>query len=244
MQWLTSLLFTVFMFAWTGVYAVFFCVVCPFLPFSGRFALARIYSRVMLGALQLTCGLGYRVIGRENIPDEPCVALWKHSSAWETFAMMLVCPLQAWVFKRELMWIPFFGWALALMRGIPINRSAGHSAVNQVVDKGTERLKGGAWVMLFPEGTRMRVGETKRYGIGGSLLACRSGYRIVPIAHDSGYYWARRGLLKRRGTITVVVGKPIECKGRDPREVNAEAQAWVETTIAQIRATSNLASSQ
>lgn len=237
MQWLASLLFTVFLFVWTGSYAVFYCIVCPFLPFPARFALARFYSRVMLGFLRLSCGLGYRVVGQENLPAEPCVALWKHSSAWETFAMMLVCPLQAWVFKRELMWIPLFGWSLALMRGIPINRAAGHSAVNQVVDQGAERLRSGVWVMIFPEGTRMPVGETRKYGVSGTLLACRGGFKVVPIAHDSGYFWPRRGLLKKRGTITVVIGKAIDCTGRDPREVNAEVQEWIEAAIRQVRST-------
>ncbi len=235
MQWLGSLLFTAFLFLWTAVYAIFFCIVTPFLKFPARFTLARTYSRVMLGMLKLFCGLDYRVSGHERLPKEPCVALWKHSSSWETFAMMLICPLQAWVLKRELMWIPVFGWSLALMRGIPINRAAGHSAVNQVVDQGKERLREGAWVMIFPEGTRMPVGETRRYGVSGVLLACRSGVRIVPIAHDAGYYWPRRGLRKQRGVITVVIGEPIDCRDRDPREVNAQAQEWIEATVKQIR---------
>ena len=236
MQWLGSLLFTAFLFLWTGVYAIFYCLVCPFLSFPTRFALARFYAGVMLGSLKRLCGLNYRVIGSENLPSEPCVALWKHSSSWETFAMMLICPLQAWVYKRELTWIPVFGWSLALMRGIPIDRASGTSAVNQVIKQGTERLKSGAWVMIFPEGTRMPVGETRRYGVSGALLACRSGYKIVPIAHDSGYFWARRGLLKRRGTITVRIGKPIVCVNRNPREVSAEAQSWIESAIVEIRA--------
>jgi 1-acyl-sn-glycerol-3-phosphate acyltransferase len=235
MQWLGSLLFTIFLFAWTGVYAIAYCAICPFLPFHARFALARFYSRVMLGTLRITCGLGYRVLGRENLPAVPCVALWKHSSSWETFAMMLICPLQAWVYKRELTWIPFFGWSLALMRGIPIDRGSGGSAVNQIVRHGTERLHGGAWVMIFPEGTRMAPGETRKYGVGGALLASRAERSVVPIAHDAGYYWGRRGLLKKRGMITVVIGKPIDCRDRDPREVNLEAQSWIESTIKQIR---------
>ena len=236
MQWLASILFTAFLFLWTGVYAIGYCIVCPLLSFPRRFALARFYSRIMLGTLKLLCGLGFRVLGGENLPGEPCVALWKHSSAWETFAMMLICPLQVWVYKRELTWIPVFGWSLALMRGIPINRTSGAGAVNQVVDQGTERLQSGAWVMIFPEGTRVPIGETRRYGVSGALLACRSGHKVVPIAHDSGYFWGRRGLLKRRGTITVAIGKPIDCRGRNPRDVTAEAQEWIESTIEQIRA--------
>ena len=168
MQWLRSLLFTIFLFAWTGVYAIGYCIVCPFLPFPQRFALARFYSRVMLGTLKLTCDSAIGSSVPRIFPTEPAVALWKHSSSWETFAMMLICPLQAWVFKRELMWIPFFGWALALMRGIAINRNAGHSAVNQVIDQGTERLRTGAWVMIFPEGTRMPPGETRKYGVSAA----------------------------------------------------------------------------
>lgn len=119
---------------------------------------------------------------------------------------------------------------------IPINRAAGTSAVNLVINAGEQRLREGLSVLVFPEGTRVAAGETRKYGVSGALLASRAGVVVVPVAHDSGYYWARRGLLKRRGVITVSVGAPIVAAGRDPREINAEAQAWIEAEIARIRA--------
>lgn len=231
MQLLRSLVFTAFFLLWTFFYGIFIFFACLVLPFPARFALVRVWAQVLLVALRVTCRLDYRVVGAERLPPGAHVALWKHASSWETFAMAVVCPRQVWVLKRELMWIPFVGWSLPLIHSIGIDRKAGHSAVGQVIEQGKRRLAEGDWVMIFPEGTRMPPGQTRRYGTSGALLASKAGCCIVPIAHDAGYYWPRRGLLKKPGTITVVIGEPIEARGRDPREVNEEAQAWVEATI-------------
>ena len=228
MQWLASLLFTVFLFVWTGCYATMFVVVGPLLPFSARFKMARTWGKVLLTVLRLSCRLDYRIEGSENLPPGNHVALIKHSSAWETFAQVVLVPAHVWVLKRELMWVPFLGWALRLMRAIAIDRSAGKSAVHSVLEQGNQRLAAGEWVVIFPEGTRMAPGETRRYGVGGALLAAESGRLIVPVAHDAGYYWPRRGLYKKPGTIRVVIGPPIATAGRDPRAINAEAQQWIE----------------
>ena len=228
MQWLGSLAFTIFLFLWTGFYAVSFVIVGLFMPFRTRFALARGWARPLLAALRLCCGLGYRIEGAERMPSGNHIALIKHSSSWETFAQVVLVPPHVWVLKRELMWVPFLGWALWLMRAISINRGAGHAAVRSVREQGRKRLAEGEWIVIFPEGTRMAPGETRRYGISGALVAAESGRLIVPIAHDAGYYWPRRGLYKKRGTIRVVIGPPIVAAGRDPREVNAEAQQWIE----------------
>jgi 1-acyl-sn-glycerol-3-phosphate acyltransferase len=134
------------------------------------------------------------------------------------------------------MYIPFFGWGLWQLRSIAVDRGAGASAVNQVVNQGTARLHEGLSTLIFPEGTRVAAGETRRYGVSGALLASRAGCLVVPVAHDAGFYWPRRGLLKKPGTITVVIGPPIAAAGRDPREINDEAQAWIESTIARLRA--------
>ncbi len=236
MQLLRSFIFTAYFLVWTLLYAMFFVVVCLVLPIQTRFALARIYAHAVLGGLRLLCGLSYEVRGRENFPDRAHVTLWKHASAWETVAQFVIGRPQSLVLKRELMWIPFFGWGLAQLRMIPINRSAGTSAVNLVINAGEQRLREGLSVLVFPEGTRVAAGETRKYGVSGALLASRAGAVVVPVAHDSGYYWARRGLLKRPGVITVSVGAPIAAAGRDAREVNAEVQAWIEAEIARIRA--------
>jgi 1-acyl-sn-glycerol-3-phosphate acyltransferase len=237
MQFVRSVIFTAFMFAWTLLYAMYFVIAAPFRPLKARFGMAAWYAHRMLGGLRLICGLDYRVEGLENLPSQPHVMLWKHGSAWETFAQFLIGPPKVLVLKRELILIPFFGWGLKQLHSIAINRSAGASAVNQVVNQGVERLAEGLSVLVFPEGTRMAAGETRKYGVSGSLLAIRAGCPVVPVAHDSGYYWPRRGLLKQRGTIHVVIGKPIDTAGKDAREINAEVQEWIEAQVKRIRST-------
>jgi 1-acyl-sn-glycerol-3-phosphate acyltransferase len=133
-----------------------------------------------------------------------------------------------WVLKRELLWIPVVGWGIRLLHAIAIDRGAGHTAVNQVVEQGRQRLAEGDWVVIFPEGTRMPAGQTRRYGVSGALLASQTGRLVIPVAHNAGYFWPRRGWLKKPGTVRVVIGPPILAAGRDPREINAEAQAWIE----------------
>ena len=228
MQLLRSLLFTGFFLLWTFCFAMFFVLACLVLPFRGRFALARVYAHSVLVVLRWTCGLDYRVEGRENLPAGNHIALIKHASTWETVAQMVLLPPQVWVLKRELTWLPAFGWALMMLRSIAVNRGAGGSAVKGVLEQGRKRLAEGKWIVIFPEGTRMPPGETRRYGVSGALLAAENGRLIVPIAHDAGYFWPRRGLIKQPGMIRVVIGPPISAAGRDPRDVNAEAQDWIE----------------
>jgi 1-acyl-sn-glycerol-3-phosphate acyltransferase len=225
-----SLFFTGFLFAWTGLYAIFFVLACLFLPFARRFALARVYAHTILWVLKWSCGLDYRIEG-EPLPPGCHIALWKHSSSWETIAMMVVFPRQVWVLKRELLWVPVVGLGLRQLHSIAIDRKAGHSAVAQVVEQGKARLAEEDWVIIFPEGTRMPAGETRRYGVSGTLLASETGKLLVPVAHNAGFYWPRRGLMKKPGTVRVVVGAPVTAAGRDVRVVNEEIQQWVEATV-------------
>jgi 1-acyl-sn-glycerol-3-phosphate acyltransferase len=227
-QLLGSLVFTTFLFVWTGLYAIFFSIVASLTPYRQRFALTRGWGIVLLWVLKRTCRLDYRVEGSENLPPGSHVALVKHSSSWETFAQILLLPPQAWVLKRELTWIPFIGWGVRLLRAIAIDRGSGHVAVNSVLVQGKQRLAEGLWVVIFPEGTRMAPGQTRKYGISGALLAVEAGVMVVPVAHNAGYYWPRRGFYKKPGTIRVRIGPPIQTAGRDPREINAEAQQWIE----------------
>jgi 1-acyl-sn-glycerol-3-phosphate acyltransferase len=227
-QLLGSTLFTIWLFLWTACYGLCFVVAGSVLPFRGRFALARFWGWVLLKSLKLLCRLDYRVEGAANLPAGNHIALIKHSSSWETFAQAVLLPPQVWVLKRELMWVPIIGWGLKLMRAISVNRGAAGLAVRGVIEQGKQRLAAGEWVVIFPEGTRMPPGQTRRYGVSGALLAVETGKLIVPIAHDAGYFWPRRGWRKQRGTIRVVIGPPIVATGRDPRAVNAEAQAWIE----------------
>ena len=236
MQLIASIVFTTFLFVWTFCYAIFFVIACLLLPFRHRFLLARFWAWVLLKALKWTCRLDFQVEGSERLPAGNHIALWKHSSSWETIAMNVVFPRQVWVLKRELLWIPVVGWGIRQLHAIAIDRKSGHSAVSQVVAQGRERLAEGDWVMVFPEGTRMPPGETRRYGVSGTLLAAETGKLIVPVAHNAGRYWTRRGLLKKPGTIRVVIGEPVAAGGRDIREVNREIQEWVEATVATLLA--------
>jgi len=228
MQLVRSLLFTAFLFTWTAFVGVTFALLGWMLSRNQRSACARGWASVLLWALRTICGLGYRVEGRENLPPGNHVALVKHSSSWETFAQAVLLPPQVWVLKRELTWLPFVGWSVKYLRAIAVNRGAGHIAVKSVLDQGAKRLREGFWIVIFPEGTRMPPGQTRKYGISGALLAVENERCIVPVAHNAGYFWPRRGLLKRAGTIRVRIGKPIPAAGRDPRQINAEAQAWIE----------------
>jgi 1-acyl-sn-glycerol-3-phosphate acyltransferase len=234
MQWLRSLLCTVLLFANTFLFAIIVLLSTPF-GLHAMHASARGWARSNLWLLKVLCGLDYVIEGVHNIPLEGAhISYWKHSSAWETMTQMLVFPPQSWVLKREILWIPLVGWATWRLKPIAIDRSAGHRAVNQVVEQGKERLAQGLWILIFPEGTRVLPGQTRKYGVSGALLASQSGAKLVPVAHNAGDFWPRRGLLKKPGTIRVVIGPPIETLGRDPRDLNAEAQGWVEATMREI----------
>jgi 1-acyl-sn-glycerol-3-phosphate acyltransferase len=227
-QFLGSLFFTAFLFVWTGAYAIMFALLAWMVPYKSRFSLAVGWGTVLVWVLKITCRLDYRVVGRENIPAGNHVLLVKHSSSWETFAQTVLFPPQVWVLKRELTWLPFIGWGVKLLRAIAVDRGAGHVAVKSVLTQGKARLAEGRWIVIFPEGTRMAPGQTRKYGISGALLAIENERMIVPVAHDAGYFWPRRGLMKKPGTITVHIGEPIDARGREPRELNAEVQTWIE----------------
>jgi len=202
-------------------------------PLGHRYAyvFARMWALLVLWLARIICGLNYRVIGTENIPDQSCVFFVKHSSAFETFGSLAIFPRSCWVLKRELLWVPFFGWALIPLDSIAIDRAKGGAAVSQVIAQGKARLARGINVVVFPEGTRMPVGKTKRYGISGMLLAQESGSLVVPVAHNAGVFWPRRGLGIKPGEITIVIGKPVDPGSREAREVNREIQEWVEETV-------------
>lgn len=233
-QWVGSILFTLYLFVSVPIYGALVLLTAP-LPrrYTYRGALAWVDS--VLWLLRVLCRLDYRVEGREHLPSRNCVVLLKHSSAWETLAQLRIFPPQTWVLKRELMWVPVLGWVLWLLKPIAIDRRGGSVAVQQVLEQGRARLAEGLWVMIFPEGTRMPIGVTRRYGMSGALLAAAEGLPIVPVAHNAGYFWPRRGWLKRPGTIRVVIGPPIETHDADPRVVNEGAQRWIEDTLARLK---------
>ena len=141
-------------------------------------------------------------------------------------ALQKMSPPLVWVMKREIFWLPFFGWAIAAMEPIAIDRASGRKAITQIVEQGKKTLDSGKWVVIFPEGTRVPPGKKGRYGLGAAILATQSGYPVIPVALNSGEFWRRNDFIKRPGTIDVVIGKPIESKGKDPSELNQQAEEW------------------
>jgi 1-acyl-sn-glycerol-3-phosphate acyltransferase len=201
------------------------------ISYRAMYAGVRLWSGAMLWLLRVLCRLDYEIHGLEHLPERNSVILMKHSSAWETIAQLWLFPRQTWVMKRELIWAPILGWVIFLLQPIPIDRKGGRAAVEQVIAHGCRRIAQGLWVVIFPEGTRVPVGESRRYGLGGALLASAAGRDIVPVAHNAGAFWPRRSLLKRAGTICVVVGPPIPTAGREPREINQAVQDWIEGEV-------------
>ncbi len=222
---------TLFWCVFAGVTVVYFIPLGVFvwaLPRHWRYPIARSWAACNIHALRWICGVRWRVQGRENIPEEPVIVFAKHQSTWETLAFAVLFPPQVWVVKRELLWIPLFGWGFASVRPIAIDRSAGRAAVEQMVEQGQERLAEGRWVIIFPEGTRVRPGQQVRYKMGGAVLAARSGRYVLPIAHNAGELWPRHSFVKWPGTVDVAVGEPIPTRGKSPEQINAEAGAAIE----------------
>jgi 1-acyl-sn-glycerol-3-phosphate acyltransferase len=232
-QWIGSILFTLFLFVSVPFYGAAALLTAP-LPRRFTYGVALAWVDSVLWLLRVLCRLDYVVEGSEHLPARSSVVLMKHSSAWETLAQLRIFPPQTWVLKRELVWVPVFGWVVSRLKPIAIDRRGGGVAVQQVLEQGRARLAQGLWIIIFPEGTRMPVGATRRYGMSGALLAAAEGLPVVPVTHNAGYFWPRRGWLKKPGTIRVVIGPPIETRGAEPRVVNERAQQWIETTLAQL----------
>jgi 1-acyl-sn-glycerol-3-phosphate acyltransferase len=227
MTWLRSALFAAAQILITPPYAVLALATFP-LPRLVRYRIISGWSRLMIWLARTILGIHWRVEGREHLPRRPAVIVAKHQSAWETMAFQLIFPPQVHVLKRELLWIPFFGWGLALMSPIAINRSRGVAALRAIARRGRERLEQGFWGVIFPEGTRVRPGERRPYQLGGAWLAAAAGAPVVPVAHNAGLVWPRNAFLKRPGTITVRIGPSIDPSNRDPKAVNELAEQWIE----------------
>jgi 1-acyl-sn-glycerol-3-phosphate acyltransferase len=227
MIWLRSSAFALALLLITPPYALLALATFP-LPRMARYRIISGWSRLVVLLSRSILGIDWRIEGSEHLPSRPSVILSKHQSAWETMAFQVIFPPQVLVLKRELLWIPFFGWGLALMSPIAINRTRGVAALRAVARRGRERLEQGFWVVVFPEGTRVRPGERRPYQLGGAWLAAASGVPVVPVAHNAGLFWPRNAFLKRPGTVTVRIGPTIDAANRDPKTVNEMAEAWIE----------------
>jgi 1-acyl-sn-glycerol-3-phosphate acyltransferase len=225
-----SLIFLLLQIIITPVFSALALLSFPLSPLA-RYRLISLWAKMMLRILRVVCGIRHQVIGVENLPKQPCVILCKHQSAWETLALQEIFPPQVWVLKRELLWIPFFGWALALTSPIAIKRSDGKGAMKQLLKQGKQRLAQGFCVVVFPEGTRIPYGQRGKYKIGGALLAASGGVPVIPVAHNAGRLWGRNAFSKHPGLITMSIGAPIETKGLKAEEINQRAEAWIENEI-------------
>ena len=230
---LRSLLFWAGFIVFTVLFALLLFVSFP-LPFNQRFHVTRGWSRLTIAWLAATCNLRYEVKGTENIGAQPGIVFSKHQSTWETLTLNFWFTPQAWVVKRELLWIPLFGWGMYMMESIAIDRSAGRKAVDQLVEQGRDRLEKGRWIIIFPEGTRTAPGKRGHYRVGGALLAQRTGYSVTPVAHNAGEYWPRRQFIKKPGVIQVRIGPPINVHDRNAQQILSEAERWIETQMAEI----------
>jgi 1-acyl-sn-glycerol-3-phosphate acyltransferase len=224
---LRSSLYALFQAAVTPVYAVLALLLIP-LPAAARYRFITAWSRLMLAGAETILGIRYRVLGAERLPPPPYIVLAKHQSAWETLAFQAIFPPQVWVVKRELLWIPFFGWGLALLAPIAIDRGAGPRALHQLLEQGRERLARGYCIVIFPEGTRVAPGSRGKYQAGGAWLAARTGTPVVPVAHNAGELWGRRAFIKRPGVVTVSIGAPIDSRQLAPDQLIRRVEDWIE----------------
>lgn len=228
MAHLRSALYFLFLIVTVIPYA-FACVLWAPLPVHWRYKLTVGWPWLALWGARVFCGIRWQVKGAENLPDGPAIIMSKHQSAWETLYFPAQMPREVcFVYKKELHWVPFFGWGLASLRMIPINRSKGRDAFEQVIQQGRTRLQEGRWPILFPEGTRIAPGKTVRYKMGGALLASRTGAVVIPIAHNAGECWQRNAFVKRPGLVTLSIGPTISPDGLTPEELNKKVQDWIE----------------
>lgn len=235
MSALRSVLFALFQLAVTPVYAVL-VLLSFWLPPLPRFRFITGWCWLNLVAARCICGIRHRVIGQENIPppQSPHIVMSKHSSTWETLALNFLFPPLAFVAKKELLSIPFFGWAFALASPITIDRKAGRDAMQQIAEQGRERIASGFWIVVYPEGTRIKAGTSAHYKTGGARLALALGISIVPVAHNAGYLWPKGVLGKRPGTVTVSIGPPIRIEGKDMQRLTSEVESWIENEVARL----------
>lgn len=208
-------------------------VAAPF-DYRWRAALGRLWAGFQMWALKIICGLNYRIRGSENTPDRPYVAMVKHQSAWETLVSHLLFRDAAWVFKRQLLWLPLLGWGLALTKPIAVDRTSPKQALDQVIRQGTELLSDGRTIVIYPEGTRVAPGKRGKYMPGGSLLAVKAGVPVLPVAHNAGVFWPRSSFVKFPGQIEVVIGPVIESEGKTARQLTREVEDWIESTMAEL----------
>ncbi len=233
MRFIGSVLFSIHM-IFTTIMIGLALLLGFFLPFKTRSMFTRLYAKATLFGLRIFCGITHEVHGRENIPAGTAIIFSKHQSTWETLALQLIFPPQTFIAKRELMYVPFFGWGLARLEPVCIDRNAGRNAMKQVISQGQDRLDKGIWLVIFPEGTRSKPGTKTVYKKGAGLLAAKTGYPVVPVAHNAGEYWRKKQFIKQPGVIQIHIGPVIESKGKRAEDIVEEGRQWIETELHKI----------
>ena len=198
---------------------------------KNRWHIVSAFTRSNIYMCRALCGLDYEVIGLKNIPEKPCIVFIKHSSVYEMFFFLSFFQPASCVAKYELMFVPVLRGLIRTLKCIPVKRGLGKKEVNKVVVQGEQYLNEGRWIVVCPEGTRVRHGETRRYGISGALLAKGTVTPVLPVAHNAGYFWGRRSLIKNPGKITFSVGNQFTTEGLVVEEINKRAQDWIEKEI-------------
>ena len=235
MIYIRSTLFFLFLLVMTPFYALACFIVFPFMSAAGRYSFVRGWNVAVIAVAKVVCGIHYEIRGLDQLQsvlDQPVIVLSKHQSAWETIAFLALFPKQlCYVFKRELLFVPFFGWALGMLRMIHINRSNSSAASNSIARQGKERLKQGCWIMIHPEGTRTEVGKPSVYRKGGARLAVATGANVIPVALNSGHVWPRNSFLKYPGTVTISIGPIISTAEKTAEEVHKATESWIENEM-------------
>lgn len=235
-QFFGNLLFVIGQALSTVLFVPLVLVVTPFLCSIKKAQFIGYWARFMAWWLKLCCNITFRITGAENIPKEPSIVLSNHQSAWETIIFQRIFPPHSQLLKRELLWIPFFGWGLAANQPIAIDRSNKTQAIQQLVSQGKQRLADGRWIVIFPEGTRMSVDQPGEYQAGGAFIACKAGASVVPVAHNAGHFWPKKKpFSKNPGIVDVVIGEPIDSNGMKPRELNKQVEMWIKETCVALK---------
>ena len=234
---LRSTLFSLLLTAWTVLCGTL--VLCTYvLPEQTRFrccyAVCQMWRYGFMGMCHIVLDIRYVIQGRENISTQPAIYLAKHQSAWETIALQIWTPPAVFVLKRELLYMPFFGWALWGLRMIWIDRAAGKSALEKIVLQGQQRLRQGLSIIIFPEGTRVAPGKIGKFKAGGAHLATRTGTPVIPVAHNAGELWPRNAFIKRPGTLTVRFGPAIDPAGLTDAELNQRVETWIRDAMGEL----------
>ena len=233
MLFLRSLLFYIGQIISTILIAPVGVIAFP-LDFKKRYYLITRWAVFNLWWLKICCNVTYEILGKENIPKKPCIVMCKHQSAFETLALQRIFIPQVWILKKELLQIPIYGWGLASMQPIAINRDSSIKSFKQIADQGCERLEKGCWVIIFPEGTRVAPNKKKKYLTGGGMLAEKSGARIVPVAHNAGRLWPRNSMIKKPGLITIKIGPVIKSENKSAKEITNEVENWIEKAVGEL----------